>query len=144
MGFSVAAAAAILFAGALVSFAVIVESVQTASENVRDAQGTEDARVAEALNTRIALLNGSANGTVVDLNLTNNGSVVLHVRSLEVLVNGTLYTGAVTLRAVQGSTATNLWAPGQVLRLTLQAPVPGPASVKVVTEAGYAFQGTVS
>ena len=144
MGFSVAAAAAILFAGALVSFAVIVESVQTATENVRGAQGKEDVRVAEALNTRIALLNGSANGTVVDLNLTNNGSVVIHVRSLEVLVNGTLYTGAITFRAVAGSTATNLWAPGQVLRLLVQAPVGGPASVKVVTETGYTFQGTVS
>ncbi len=144
MGFSVAAAAAILFAGALVSFAVIVESVETATESVRDAQGREDVRVAEALNTRIVLLNGSANGTVVDLNLTNNGSVVIHVRALEVLVNGTLYTGAVTLRAVEGSTATNLWAPGQALRLTVQAPVPAIASVKIVTETGYTFQGWVS
>ncbi len=144
MGFSVAAAAAILFAGGLVSFAVIVESVETASQDIRDAQAKQDLRVAEALNTRIALVNGSANGTALDLNLSNNGSVVIHVRSLDVLVNGTLSTSAVTLRAVAGSSATNLWAPGQVLRLTVQASVPAPAMVKIVTESGYTFQGQVS
>lgn len=144
MGFSVAAAAAILFAGAIVSFAILAESVKTANETVHEAQGLEGARVADALNTRISLINGSANGTIVDLNLTNNGSVVIHVRALEILVNGTLYTGSITLSAVAGSTSTNLWAPGQVLRLTVGAPVPGPASVKIVTETGYTFQGTVS
>lgn len=144
MGFSVAAAAAILFAGGLVSFAVIVGSMETARESLRDAEAKEDTRVAQAQNTRIALVNGSANGTAVDLNVSNNGSVVIHVRSLDVLVNGTLYTGAVTLRAVDGSTATNLWAPGQVLRMIVQAPVGAPASVRLVTESGYTFQGTVS
>lgn len=143
MGFSVAAAAAILFAGGLVSFAVIVESVETASQDIREAQAKQDLRVADALNTRIALLNGTNNGTAFDLNLSNNGSVVIHVRSLDVLINGTLYTGAVTMRAVDGSNATNLWAPGQVLRLSVQASVPSPAMVKVVTETGYTFQGQV-
>lgn len=144
MGFSVAAAAAILFAGSLVSFTIVLQSVESASESLRDARAGEDARTMDRLNTRITLVNGSANGTAVDLNLTNSGSVVIHVRALEVLVNGTLYTQNITLRAVDGVAQTDLWVPGQTLRLVVDAPVAAPAGVKVVTETGYEFFGTVT
>lgn len=144
MGFSVAAAAAILFAGSLVSFTIVLHSVETASESLRDARAQEDARTLERLNTRIGLVNGSANGTALDLNLTNNGSVVIHLRTLEILVNGTLYSGNITLREVNGVSATNLWVPGQTLHLAVAAPVAAPAAVKIVTDTGYEFFGTVS
>lgn len=144
MGFSVAAAAAILFAGALVCFSIVVGSVQTASDQVREARGHDDARTADRLNSRITLTNGTSNGTAVDLNLTNNGSVVIHVRALEVLLNGTLYSGNITLRTVDGSSATNLWSPGQTLHLVVSAAVAAPAAVKLVTDTGYEFYGTVS
>jgi flagellar protein FlaF len=144
MGFSVAAAAAILFAGGLVCFSIVLEAVDTSTDQMRDARAAEDARTQERLDTRFTLVNGTANGTAVQLNLTNSGSSVVHVKALDVLVNGTLLTANVTLRTVDGSSATNLWAPGQTLRLTVAAPVTGPATVKLVTDAGYAFVGTVS
>ncbi len=144
MGFSVAAAAAIIFAGALVCFSIVVESVQTASDTVREARGHDDARTADRMNSHIALTNGTANGTAVDMNFTNDGSVVIHVRSLEVLLNGTLYTGNITLRTVAGSSATNLWVPGQTLNLVVAAAVAAPASVKLVADTGYEFYGTVN
>src|SRR6266545_5510342 len=102
MGFSVAAAAAILFAGAILSFAILIESIDTASDTVRDARTRDDERRLAVLNTQIALVNGSANGSAVELNLTNNGSSVIHINTLEVLVNGTLYTANITLKAVDG------------------------------------------
>lgn len=144
MGFSVAAAAAIIFAGAIVSFAVIVQSIDSASNELRDAQQREDERRADVLNTRISLVNGTANGTAIDLNLTNNGSVVIHAKAIEVLVNGTLFTGNITLREVDGRNATNLWAPGQTLHLIIAVPAGAPANVKVVTDVGYEFYARVS
>jgi flagellar protein FlaF len=144
MGFSVAAAAAIIFAGAIVSFAVIVQSIDTAANELRDAQLREDARRSDVISTRISLINGTANGTAVELNLTNNGSVVIHAKAIEVLVNGTLYTANITLRDVDGVSATNLWAPGQTLHLIVAAAVGAPANVKVVTDVGYEFYAKVS
>ena len=144
MGFSVAAAAAIIFAGAIVSFAVIVQSIDSAANELRDAQLREDARRSDVISTRISLINGTANGTAVELNLTNNGSVVIHAKAIEVLVNGTLYTANITLREVDGVSATNLWAPGQTLHLIVAAAVGPPANVKVVTDVGYEFYAKVS
>lgn len=144
MGFSVAAAAAILFAGAILSFAIVLESIESASETVRDAQASDDERRLAQLNTHISLLNGSANGSVVDLNLTNNGSSVIHINTIDLLVNGTLYTPNITMKTVDGVSGTGLWSPGQTLRLTIAAPVGAPATVKIVTEVGYEFYAKVS
>src|SRR6476661_8309323 len=113
MGFSVAAAAAILFAGGLVCFSVVIQAVTHANDDLRDAHLAEDQRTQERLDSHITLVNGTANGTVIDMNLTNDGSSVIHVGTLGVLVNGTLYTSNITTRTVDGSSATNLWAPGQ-------------------------------
>src|SRR5690242_14232936 len=118
--------------------------MDSAQQDVRDARAVEDRRGEDLANTRINLVNGTANGTAIDMNLTNNGSVIIHVNSLEVLVNGTLYSASVTLKAVNGATGTNLWAPSQTLRLVVAAPVAGPAGVRLITDTGYAFQGTVS
>jgi archaellum component FlaF (FlaF/FlaG flagellin family) len=144
MGFSVAAAAAILFAGAILSFAIVLESIEAASDTVADARTRDDERRLAQLNTHISLVNGTANGTVVDLNLTNNGSSVIHINRIDVLVNGTLYTENITLKAVDGVSGTGLWSPGQTLHLQVAAPVGAPASVKIVTEVGYEFYVRVS
>jgi flagellar protein FlaF len=144
LGFSVAAAAAILFAGGLVSLTVVMQANDSASKDLRDARELADKRTADQLNTRISLINGTANGTAVEFNLTNNGSVIIHLNTLEVLVNGTLLTGAVTLRTVDGASSTNLWAPGQTLHMRLTGALSGPATVKVVTDTGYSFTGGVN
>ena len=144
MGFSVAAAAAILFAGAILSFAIVLESIQAASETVRDARARDDDRRFAQLNTHITLVNGSANGTIIDLNLTNNGSSVIHVNTIDVLVNGSLYTQNITLRTVDGVAGTSLWSPGQTLHLLVAAPFGAPAEVKLVTEVGFEFYAKVS
>src|SRR6267142_3611185 len=126
MGFSVAAAAAILFAGEILSFAVVLESIESASDAVRDARARDDDRRVALLNTRISFLNGTANAPAMEVNLTNNGSTVIHLNTIDVLVNGTLYTSAITLRAVDGATTTSLWAPGQTLHLVVATPVGAP------------------
>jgi len=144
MGFSVAAAAAILFAGAILSFAIVLESMESASDTVRDARTRDDERRLAQLNTHISLINGTANGIAIELNLTNNGSSVIHVNAIDVLVNGTLYTQSITLRAVDGVSGTGLWSPGQTLHLVVAAPVGAPAQVKIVTEVGFEFYAKVS
>jgi flagellar protein FlaF len=144
MGFSVAAAAAILFAGGIVCVSIVMQAVDTANGDLREARAAEDARMRERLDSRVALVNGTANGTAVDLNLTNDGSAVIHVNAIDILLNGTLYSQNITSKAVEGSSATNLWAPGQTLRLQLAAPVSGPVTLRLVTDSGYAFTGTVT
>lgn len=144
MGFSVAAAAAIIFAGGLVCLSVVMQAVDSAKDDLRDAQALEAARTKERLDSKVSLVNGTANGTVVDLNLTNNGSTIVHAQTLDVIINGTVYTTNVTTRTVDGVSATNLWAPGQTLHLVIQAPVNGTATVRLVTDVGYTFVGTVT
>jgi archaellum component FlaF (FlaF/FlaG flagellin family) len=143
MGFSVAAAAAILFAGAVVSFSILAGSIQQANDAVRGAEEAARERAQEVASTGITLLNGTANGTAIELNFTNSGSSVLHVDGLDIVVNGTLRTSAVTLREVDGVAATTLWAPGQVLHLRLTAPEGPTASIKLVADNGYALYGQV-
>lgn len=144
MGFSVAAAAAIIFAGGLVCFSVVMQAVSSAQDDVQEAQALEAARLKERTDSRMSIVNGTANGTVVDLNLTNSGSTTIHSQTLDIMVNGTLYTANVTARTVDGVSATNLWAAGQTLHLVIQAPVNGTATVRIVTDVGYTFVGTVS
>ena len=144
MGFSVAAAAAIIFAGGLVCVSVVMQAVESARDDVSDAEALEAGRLKERTDTVIAFMNGTANGTVTDLNLTNNGSTVIHAQAIDVVINGTVYTMNITNRSVDGITGTNLWAPGQTLRLTVQAPVSGPATVRIITDVGYTFVGKVN
>jgi flagellar protein FlaF len=144
MGFSVAAAAAIIFAGGLLCFSIVLHAVDTSNGDLRDARAAEEARLKEKLDSQVTILNGTANGTVVDINFTNSGSTVIHAKTFDVLLNGSLYTANVTTRTVDGSSVTNVWAPGQTLHLVVAAPVSGPANIKLVTDAGYTFTGTVS
>lgn len=144
MGFSVAAAAAILFAGTIVAFTTVVASIEQAGDSLREAQERSDAKRLDLLNTRISLVNGSTNGTAVDLNLTNNGSTTIHAKRIEVLINGTLATANTTLREVEGINSTDLWLPGQTLRLVVATTAGAPVAVKIVTDSGYAFYTKVS
>jgi len=143
MGFSVAAAAAILFAGAVVSFSILAGSIQQASDAMREAEEAARERALELAGTQVSLESASANGTVVELNLTNSGSSVIHIDTMDVLVNGTLRTANITLRQVDGVAGTSLWAPGQVLRLAVQAPEGPAATVKLVTDSGFSFYAQV-
>jgi len=144
VGFSVAAAAAIVFTGAVISFAILQGSLQSASDQVQEAQESQVSHQQDLLNTRISLLNGTANGTVFDLNLTNAGSTVIHKGSIDLVINGTLVTANITNATVDGVAASNLWAPGQTLRLIGTSLVVGPADIKLVTDNGYEFYGQVS
>jgi archaellum component FlaF (FlaF/FlaG flagellin family) len=143
MGFSVAAAAAILFAGAVVCFSILAGSVQQASDAVREADQAARERARDLSATQVSFDNGTANGSVVDLNLTNTGSALIHVDTMDVMVNGTMATGAVTLREVDGVSGTGLWAPGQVLHLVLLYPAGPGSSVKIVTDSGFSFYAQV-
>ena len=144
MGFSVAAAAAILFAGGLVCFSIVIHAVDSSDADLREARASEEARLKEKLDSQVKIINGTANGTVVDLNLTNSGSTTIHAHTFDVLLNGTLYTANITTRTVEGSSVTNLWAPGQTLHLVLTAPFNSGVTFKLVTDAGYTFVGTVT
>lgn len=143
MGFSVAAAAAILFAGAVVSFSILAGSIQQSAEDMRQAEEAARERSQELAVTQVAYANGTANGTFVDLNFTNTGSTVIHVDTLDVMVNGTVATGALTVREVDGVADTALWAPGQVLHLAMIYPAGPGASVRLVTDSGFSFYAQV-
>jgi archaellum component FlaF (FlaF/FlaG flagellin family) len=143
VGFSVAAAAAIIFAGAVVSFTVLATAVQQSADSMREAQDAARARGSDLAGTLVTYTNGTANGTAVELNLTNAGSSVIHVDTMDVLVDGALHTADITLREVDGVSGTALWAPGQVLHLRLQVPAGPTAGVKIVAENGYTFYAQV-
>lgn len=139
MGFSVAAAAAILFAGAVVSFSILASSIQQSADTLREAEDAARDRALDLAGTQISYANGTANGSFVELNFTNTGSSVIHVDTLDIMVNGTMATGALTVREVDGVSGTALWAPGQVLHLALVYPAGPGSSVKLVTDSGFSF-----
>ena len=149
MGFSVSGATVVLFLGMFISFGMVYTAANNGFERVNDAYGAETDSELVRQNTDIDVASASVADDGEDLTLTvtanNTGTTSLSVNDTDILIDGRYanFTGEnVTAAAVDGNERTDLWLPGETLRVEL--PVSSaPSQVKVVTESGVAASEVV-
>lgn len=152
MGFSVSGSTAIVFVGVLISVSMFYTAASNGFERVEDSQRTATEDSLEQHNTDI-------NVTDVTLSLTGNltvevnntGSTALEVENVDLLVDNhyqqadsvtLLDDGEVVatltslLDGSSGSDGTDLWLPGETLKITVDLGLSSPDRVKVVVGPG--------
>lgn len=135
MGFSVAAATAILLTTFLFIFCLSYFEMSENFDRLKKGLDERNDRAKEKEDTAIEILNASYNSTTLIINVSNNGSSVLKVIYVDVLINGTVHTNNITATSVNGI-LTGIWLPGEVLQIELNYTVSPPERLKVVTENG--------
>ena len=155
MGFSVSASTAVVFIGLLVSVGMVYTTGTNVTERVLDAQGDASERRLDRQNTDLAVTNATyfeGNGTLV-LRAENRGATGLGVNATDVVLDNALLvnaTGTTDLVAgdglaavgqptvaVDGDTGTDLWLPGETLRVEV-ALTAAPSRAALSTDGGVA------
>lgn len=137
MGFSVSGSAAIVFVGAFLAFSTLYTASANGFERTAEAQSAVDEEALIQQNTEIAIStatydSGTGNLTVA---VTNNGSTSLSVPAVDLVVDNAYRDDA--SRRVDGNATTDLWLPGETLRLEVSL-ASQPSRVKVVSGPGIA------
>jgi flagellar protein FlaF len=142
MGFSVSGATAVVFIGLLVSAATLYPAVDRYTERRGDALAADDERSLTRQNTGIDITAAATSGNVTTLTveIENTGASTLAVSEVDLLVDGTVVIPDQT--SVEGSTTTDVWAPGEVLTLTVAGQ--DASRVKVTTGPGVAATSEVA
>jgi archaellum component FlaF (FlaF/FlaG flagellin family) len=135
MGFSVAAAAAVVFTAAAIAgtqaTATLLDAWTRADAAQQDGmRHAEDAARTAVTVTGVARDGGSG---VVTILADNTGSVTLDAREVDVLSDGVLTTPSSV--AVDGSIAKHAWAPGLELTITYTAGA-DPSAVALIPATG--------
>jgi archaellum component FlaF (FlaF/FlaG flagellin family) len=78
-------------------------------------------RLSERSNTKIEISDVDYDADTITL--TNNGSVILDLLELDLLLNGTPSNDAVSSMVVEGDSGTNLWAPSEELVINLSVDI---------------------
>lgn len=143
MGFSVSGATAVVFVGLLVGAATLYPAVDRYAERTADATDADDERLLVRHNTAIETVNATYNATTDELALAvrNTGASTLSVPKTDLLVDGT-YVPLAGNTTVADDSATEIWAPGETLRVTLSDP-DAPDRVKIVSGSGVAVTAPV-
>lgn len=136
MGFSVSGSAAIVFFAAFVSIGLLYTAAYNGYEDVTVAQDGHADRILEQRNTEVTIASTNYNGTSENLSIEilNEGVTTLSVERTDVVVDG-VFQGPWLSYNVSGNAATDVWAPGETLNVTVESTT-DPARVKIVTEHG--------
>jgi flagellar protein FlaF len=142
MGFSVSGSAALIFVAAFIGFGMFYTASANSFETVNDARDASADRTLEQQNTAIELRSVLYNSTADSLNITvdNTGSTELSVAAVDVLANDQYLSGYRT--AVDGSTGTDLWLPGETLTINATGVTTDPGRAKLVTGPGIEATAT--
>jgi archaellum component FlaF (FlaF/FlaG flagellin family) len=116
MGFSVSAAATVLFIASVVTFSTVVGAVYDMERGLHDARVKSEAMAREAGDTRLSIV--EVNHTTGNISLLNDGSVVLDPRYVWVLLNGTLVDPSALSYEVEGIPGTMFFNPGETMVLS--------------------------
>ncbi|WP_251343825.1 hypothetical protein [Haloplanus halophilus] len=136
MGFSVSGSAAIIFVGVFLAFSTAYTASADGFERVSDARSAVDEQALERQNTVIDVTNASYGNGTLSVEVVNEGATGLSVGAVDLLVDNA-YRDNFTARTVAGSNSTDLWLPGERLRLDVSAPN-RPDRIKVVSGPGVA------
>lgn len=138
MGFSVSASALLIAAGLLIGFGMFYTAASNGHEQISDARSDamDGNRAVQNtdLNVTTATWDGTAGELTVEVN--NTGTTAQAVNDTDVVVDNELQTSFVE-RTVDGDAETELWLPGEQLRVVVSLSQQ-PSRVKVVTEPGVA------
>jgi flagellar protein FlaF len=142
MGFGVSGATAIIFLGLFIAAGTVLTTTSATVERIDEAQDERQERLLDRRNTEITVTNAVYNNTTGTLNLSvaNRGSTTLSVNGTTVLVDNA-YNSTATA-TVEGNADTDLWEPGETMRLN--ASMAEPTRVKVISEFGVADASTVT
>jgi archaellum component FlaF (FlaF/FlaG flagellin family) len=129
-------AAAILLVGLLAGLMLAQPSFDRALDDLKDARESVVEEMINLRNTGISITSVSHNNTTSILNLTleNDGSSVITLSEVDVLLNGTYFPG--------GIGSTGYFYPGQELTFSLTN-ITDPRSVKVVGPWGLSDTTTM-
>lgn len=136
MGFGVSGASAIIFLGLLIAGVTMYSAADHTVERLSEASDDEGERVLDRRNTAINVTNATYVGATQNLTVAveNTGSTTLSVNGTTILVNNS--HRPMENATVDGIAATDLWAPGEVLRLNTSEGATAPSRVTIVTENG--------
>lgn len=138
MGFSVSAAAAILLMASLVALGMAMTAFGDYTGTVNRAHSSMVDVDLDKINTRIAI--AEVNRTAGTIELVNEGTTVIDVRTVNVLLNGTDATGSIAAVSVDSFNDTSVWAPQQHLSVRMDAPLDD-VPIKVVAGRGASAYG---
>lgn len=143
MGLSVSASFAILSVSLFIGVAAFIEAAESTLSTLENGVEKKVDRVVDRARTNFQITNASLNGTGVSMNLTNTGSTMLAVTGVSVVINGTCADENVTNTTVEGK-VTNLWAPGEGLKVELNCTAMTGERICVVTGNAVKRYGTVA
>jgi len=135
MAFGGSGSYALLAIALLVAFGTLYPTVSNTGERIAGAQEEVREQRNHLADTAIAVASATYDGSTLSLRVNNTGERTLSVARTDVLVDGAYFgEGSFESSAVDGTSGTDLWQPGQTLEVTIA--VDDPVRVKVVTELG--------
>lgn len=115
MGFSVSAAATVIFIASVIAFSTVIGAVYDMERGMHDARAESEAMAREMRDAHVSIMGiDRANGNVT---LLNDGSVVLDPRQVRLLLNGTLMDPSELSYEVEGMSGTIFFNPGETMVL---------------------------
>ncbi|RDI70759.1 fla cluster protein FlaF [Halopelagius longus] len=144
MGFGVSGSTAIIFLGVLICTGTLYTAAAGTAERLTEAEQENHERLLDQRNTGIDIFNATYNtsdGNGVVIRANNTGSTTLSVRDTTVLADNEYQDVSGNNTYVDGEMNTDLWAPGETLRIDLGT---NASRVKLVTETGVSDTRTVT
>lgn len=140
MGFGVSGSTAIIFLGVLIATGTLYTAAAGTAETLEDAHDSDEERLLDRRNTAITVgsvtFNNSTPNYPTDVNVTNTGTTTLSVNDTSMLVDNEYKDlSSAPSVTVDGASGTDVWAPGETLRVELNLD-DSPSRVKIVTENG--------
>lgn len=147
MGFSVSGSLVIVLLGLFIAAGAFYGSLSNTMERVSDAREDRDAAAERLRHTDVAI------GTVtvlseadcdVEITANNTGDTDLSVDRTDLLLDNEYRTGWRAGATVDGDGGTDLWLPGETLRIELSNLVSAPDRIRLVSGPGVADVAEVS
>jgi flagellar protein FlaF len=136
MGFSVSSAGAVIFISLFVTFGMVYSAVSNSTEQVNDAERLASDQFVDQRNTNLNVTQASYSSNTLVVEANNTGSTPLSLSETDLLVdNDHVAESEYDVLTVDGRTDTDLWLPGETLRVEVSFPS-RPDRVLVASEHG--------
>jgi archaellum component FlaF (FlaF/FlaG flagellin family) len=138
MGFSLSAAAAILFTAGLICLGVLLGAYVEMQGDIANAQHDAFQLVYLAQRQHIEILSINSSG---EIRVINDGAEVLKTDTISVFVNGSFANHLVDRMEIAGENASKLWAPGEILIIKMKIDLTGSKIMVLADRYARAYGG---